>query len=112
MRYKIVLNTGAYGVGISKAGVDWLLANGASPEVVEACEYREGEVWYASNMDRHDSLFVAMVEALGEGAGDESSSLRVVEIDGPLYRVVDYDSYEVVETPETAKWSDARKGGE
>jgi hypothetical protein len=107
--YKVVINSGSYGVGISEAGVAWLLAHGAGPEKVEADKYDDGEVRYYSNMERHDPLFVAMVEALGDAAGDERCSLRVEEIASPLYRIVDYDSYEVVETPETAKWSDARK---
>lgn len=55
------------------------------------------------NLPRHDLDLVKVVETL------PSADLQVEEIPGSIYRIVEYDGFETIETPESIKWIDASK---
>lgn len=59
---------------------------------------------YDSGFDRADPDLVAVVEELGEKASTSLSNLKIEEVEGQ-YRIVEYDGFETVETPESIKWS-------
>ena len=52
---------------------------------------------------RHHPLLVKVVEELAEKASGPHSKLEIKEVNGP-YRIVEYDGWETVETPETIDW--------
>ena len=53
---------------------------------------------------RHDKDLVEIVEELGEEANGSCASLSIEKIDTPMYRIVDYDGCETVETPDSIGW--------
>lgn len=83
---KVVINTCYGGFGMSDKMIAWLHEHGANG----------GDVFA---LKRHDKLLVEAVENLGSEASAEHSSLTVVEIQGNIYRITDYDGWESIETP-------------
>ena len=62
------------------------------------------EIW-VGDIPRHHPILIQVVELLGDAAGDDYSSLEVVEITGNQYRISEYDGYESVQTPENMMWT-------
>lgn len=52
---------------------------------------------------RHHPILVQVVEELGEEASGDCADLQIAEVDG-IYRIIEYDGYEDVETPDTTNW--------
>lgn len=89
MSHKIVINTCYGGFGLSSEAIEWLESRGANDTY---------------ELSRHDPLLVECVETLGEKANSPYSRLAVIEIEGNLYRVEEYDGKEWIEQPENMKW--------
>ena len=68
----------------------------------DICDERYGCDIY--ELDRHDPRLVSLVEEFDQELCDECCQLAVVEIDSNKYRIVDYDGYESVETPDDIIW--------
>ena len=111
--FKVVVNGCFGGYGVSEKGVEWLLANGASPEKVRVQDSGLTDsrwVYTVCTLERHDPLLVKMVETLGsEAASGDHAALEVRELGQPLYRINEYDGSESVEEPGQAVWTDASK---
>jgi len=88
-KHKVVINTCYGGFGLSDKAIDWMNEHGAN--VGQYSDY---------DIERHNPILVACVEALGKEAGDTFSDLSVVEIEGSRYRVDEYDGKEWVVTPD------------
>lgn len=93
---KVVYNACYGGFGISQEGVSFLINDGVlSP---------------TGSISRHHPSLVKMVETLGSNrASGAFASLAIEEIAGDRYRIVEYDGFESVETPESIEWIDATK---
>lgn len=89
MSHKIVINTCYGGFGLSEEAIKWLEDRGV------------GDTY---ELSRHDPLLVECVETLKEKANNPYSRLAVIEIDGNLYRVEEYDGKEWIEQPEKMEW--------
>jgi len=87
-KHKIVINTCYGGFGLSNKAVDWMKERGVDVESL------------CGDVERHNPVLVACVEALGKEANDNFSDLAVIEIEGTRYRVDDYDGYEWAVTPD------------
>lgn len=60
---------------------------------------------YEIGDNRTDPVLVQVVEELGVEANDNYSHLMIAELPaGSLYRIVEYDGLEYIETPETINW--------
>ena len=59
------------------------------------------------DIPRHNPYLVQVVEELGKGASGLFADLKIVEIDQPLYNIVEYDGCEFVETPSDTNWINA-----
>lgn len=113
MGFKVVINKCYGGFDVSEKGVEWLLANGASPEKVGVQDSGLTDSKWVSTfctLERHDPLLVKMVETLGsEAASGDHAALDVRVLGQPLYRINEYDGSESVEEPGQAAWTDARE---
>ena len=121
--YKIVINDRHGGFGLSNKAIDWLKTHGIEVDdsghiIDEECKKDPHYCNFASISDytgiignfekpieRHNPLLVQCVEELGEEASGKFCSLIVVEIEGNLYRIQDYDGLEYVETPGDIDWT-------
>ena len=60
---------------------------------------------FVTNISRHNTKLVEVVEALGKLASGKYSTLKVQEVNGP-YRIVKNEGFEYIETQESVKWID------
>lgn len=91
---KLVINT-CYGeFSFSEEAIDRLRALGEN--ISRVC----GDC----NIPRHNQNLVSVVEELGPSASGEFARLRVVDVPGNKYRIVDHDGKEDVETPDDIPW--------
>jgi len=95
MSHKIVINTCYGGFGLSDEAIKWLESRGVDDTY---------------ELSRHDPLLVECVETLKEKANNPYSRLAVIEIDGNLYRVEEYDGKEWIEQPEKMEWIKIEEG--
>ena len=95
MSHKIVINTCYGGFGLSDEAIKWLESRGVDDTY---------------ELSRHDPLLVECVETLGEKANSPYSRLAVIEIEGNLYRVEEYDGKEWIEQPEKMEWIKIEEG--
>ena len=49
-------------------------------------------------------LGVTVFDEMGEAMADGPCTLAVVEVEGPRYRVTEYDGWEAVQTPGDIEW--------
>jgi hypothetical protein len=56
------------------------------------------------HMDRTDPYLIRVVEQLRDAANGNVAKLEVVEFDGNLYRICQYEGLEWLETPSTIEW--------
>lgn len=96
MGAKVVYNAGYGGFSLSNAAAR-SLNNRKGADVVDVkFGFYDGP--------RHDADLVAVVEALGAAASGRYSNLCITEITGDLYRIDEYDGYEVVQEPDDIVW--------
>ena len=130
---KVVINNCYGGYSLSYKATKWLAEHGlkeAEEEISEISEiaaylekdnehnqitrlYRqyhsiEDESFYPG-IPRHHPLLIQCVEELGEEAGGTRAALIVVEFEGDLYRIDEYDGMESIETPDCLNWIDSSK---
>ena len=59
-----------------------------------------------NNVDRKDENLIKIIETLGRKVASTSlSNLKIAEVKDK-WRIVEYDGWETVETPESIKWND------
>jgi len=105
---KVVYNDCYGGFGLSNEAIDWLLERGSKYiRLHEDSRFKRKGVW--DEGPRHDPLLVECVETLGKEASDQFAKLAIVEIQGPLYRVDEYDGMEYIQEPDDIDWVDVRK---
>lgn len=97
---KIVINTCGGGYSLSDEAVRWLLENGSEETKNSIAKY--GDAAFSHN--RHNQDLVKCVETLGKRASGECAKLEIRHIEGNQYRIIEYDGYESVETPESIHW--------
>lgn len=107
MTTKIVIYPYYGGFEISRLCAELMAASGhaAAKELLKDCPGGEDD-WYGDiECPRHDPVLVKAVEELGHKAGtDPDRILAIMEIEGSVYRIGQYDGFEYVETPETITW--------
>lgn len=67
-------------------------------------EQYSGQTLSCRDFARHDPVLVQVVEELGSAANNRFSQLEVVEIEGRMYRIDEYDGMEGVEVPDSIEW--------
>jgi hypothetical protein len=98
---KIVVNRCFGGYSLSEEAERWLLENGNEDTKIAVAKLG----YIAFNCNRHNQDLVKCVEALGEAASGEDAKLEIRHIEGNQYRIIEYDGYESVETPESIQWT-------
>jgi len=92
MMNKVVLNCCYGGFNLSNNAYKWLNDNyGLS-------------VKESDDLPRHDKRLVECVETLGKKVNGCCSSLSVMDFNGNMYRIVEYDGYESLQTPNNVDW--------
>jgi hypothetical protein len=89
---KVVFSNSHTGFRLSDHALMWLAEKGVVDNKLRS--YRFG------NVARHDPLLVAVIEKMGVDACGKRSVLRVCEIPGKQYTIVEYDGAEEVFFPE------------
>lgn len=106
---KVVINDSYGGFDISKTAYDWLKEHGMSEKLIDCVEdtlgFQEDLVYCNYYGPRHHPLLIQCVEELGNKASGYFADLIVVEFDGDLYRITDYDGKESIEIPTTQFWN-------
>lgn len=122
---KIVIVADHGGFDLSKKACEWLKAHGlevdhsgyliddecrqdpvyASPIFKGPNEY-DGLLGNSDKppIERHHPLLIQCVEELGEEANGRFAKFKIVEIPGNLYRILEWDGLEWVETPDSIDW--------
>lgn len=88
---KVVYNSEYGGFCLSKQALDLLISKGVSISEIE--DYKYGKV------KRHDPKLVSVVEQLGDEASSDISSLKIYNLNGNQYRIMNYDGLETIEIP-------------
>lgn len=102
---KAVINTCYGGFRISEEAYNWLKEHGIDEHYIGCYPIFENKkCLYRYDGPRHHPLLIQCVEELGEKASDAFANLEVVEFEGDLYRIDEYDGYEAVETPDDLHW--------
>lgn len=104
---KVVYNDCFGGFEISLNAMEWLAENGRDEIKAIAKKYLQkfpnGEEkfsFFRPNIQRHNPDLVRCVETLGSKASGKFAKLKVHELKGNRYRIVDYDGWEEVYEPE------------
>ena len=95
---KVVINTCYGGFGLSAFAINMMEERG-----YKVTRYNFGS-YLDSDIARHNEDLIEVVEILGEDANGMCAELTIVEFDGNVYRIDEYDGYESVVTPEDQKW--------
>lgn len=95
---KVVINTCYGGFGLSDFAVKMMEERG-----YKVNHYAFGS-YLNSDIARHNEDLLEVVEILGEDANGMCAELTIVEFDGNVYRIDEYDGLESVVTPEDQKW--------
>ena len=90
--HEIVINNDYGGFSLSDKAVKWLNAHGKNME--------DGY----DSISRMDPLLIECVKTLGKEADGDYAHLQVVMFDGNKYRIIEYDGWESLETPDTINW--------
>lgn len=80
--------------------------------VLKGEAYGDGSIcnsdWDSHHVDvpRTDPTLIKVIEQLGEKAGGMCSNLKIANLpEGTRYRIVEYDGFESVKTPDDYEWS-------
>jgi len=101
LKTKIAINTAYGGFGLSPE---------ASEMLNELKNIKEGDKDYVNpeygyiNIPRYDKDLIKVIETLGEKAYGDMSEISIYEVEGPLFRVEEYDGYESLVTPDSQQW--------
>ena len=69
-------------------------------------DVEENKVFYDRRIERDDPVLVQVVEKLGDKANGECAKLYIEDIPkGTLYRITEYDGYELIETKYDTDWN-------
>ena len=90
--HKVVINDCYGGFALSREAEDWLYDNYG----LKADAYLD--------LTRHDPRLVKCVETLGEKANSTFSRLKIVEIEGRIYIIENYDGKETIIQPDDIDW--------
>lgn len=107
---KVVLNKCYGGFKLSQKAINWFLKHNLFTNLIH--EYEEIEPLFDGKyyieawlIPRHHPALINCVEALKEDASSDYSNLEVVEFEGDLYRIKEYDGWESIETPNNIHWT-------
>lgn len=95
---KVVINTCYGGFGLSSFAINMMEERGYKVNRYDFGSYLD------SDIARHNEDLIEVVEILGEDANGMCAELTIVEFDGNVYRIDEYDGYESLVTPENQKW--------
>ena len=103
---KVVISTCFGGFGLSKAAGLRLQALGSSKVELYTYHKNTPDEMTLVHWDgtRHDPRLVQTVEELGSEANGPNANLKIVEVQGCKYRILQNDGAEYVETPDTLEW--------
>lgn len=108
---KIVINDCYGGFNVSQEVIQWMIDNGLEEKYYKINHKYNPESKYDTkiylctwDIPRHHPLLVQAVEKFQEEADGLCSSLKIVEIEGNVYRINEYDGWETVQTPDDVKW--------
>ena len=95
---RVVINTCYGGFGLSAFAIDMMEQRGYKVNRYDFGSYLD------SDIDRHNEDLIEVVEILGEDANGMCAELTIVEFEGNVYQIDEYDGYESVVTPEGQSW--------
>ena len=112
---RVLINNCWGGFNISEAGALRLRELGMAVEVeydewvYDKVTHRDAHVHLPDDLERHDPRLLQCFDELGQAMAGSSCELKAVEVwpdDGGsvLYRIVEHDGWERVETPESIDW--------
>ena len=88
--HKVVINTCFGGFLLSNVAQNWL------QEHYNISNFKE--------LSRHDYRLVECIEALGDKASGTFSELKIIEIEGRVYKIDEYDGNETIIEPDDINW--------
>lgn len=103
---KAVINCCYGGFGISEEAYNWLKEHNINEEFISKYMNFDRGFRYGYGGPRHHPFLIQCVEELGEKASGWLSDLKVVEFEGNLYRINEYDGYESIDIPSDLIWKD------
>lgn len=95
---RVVINTCYGGFGLSDFAIDMMEQRGYKVNRYDFGSYLDTDI------DRHNEDLLEVVEILGEDANGSCAELTIVEFDGNVYQIDEYDGYESIVTPEGQRW--------
>lgn len=95
---KVVINTCFGGFGLSDSAMDMMVQRGYK---VERATYGS---YFETDIDRHNEDLIDVIETLGDEANGRFADLTIVEFEGNVYQIDEYDGYESLLTPEGQRW--------
>lgn len=108
---KVVINNDYGGFNVSEEVLQWMIDNGLEEKYYSINDKYNPENKYDTkiylhtyDIPRHHPLLVQAVEKFQKEANGLLSSLKIVEIEGNIYRIDEYDGWETVQTPDTIEW--------
>ncbi len=108
MRTKVVYNACFGGFSLSKKAALRLSELGVSEmtEQLKSNESRPGIFGdsFHTDLPRHDSRLVRVIEDLGEEANGPFADLQITKLSGNRYRIDEYDGSEGVQEPDDIDW--------
>lgn len=102
---KAVLNKCYGGFSISEEAYNWLKEHNIDEELIDKHKSSIRGFHYGYYGPRHHPLFIQCVEELKEKASGSFANLEVVEFEGDLYHIREYDGIESIETPNSIIWT-------
>lgn len=94
---KVVINSCYGGFSLSKEASEYL-----NERYNIGINIRFG--FLPDGVSRHDWRLVEAVEKFGEDASRSYSKLEIKEIESMVYRIDEYDGFEIVVTPDLIDW--------
>jgi hypothetical protein len=104
---RVLINNQYGGFGVSEAAAYRLRELGVTVCVDVDVDSFDGSrrVWVGRvPCARHDARLLQVFDEMGEAMADGPCTLAVVEVEGPRYRVTEYDGWEAVQTPGDIEW--------
>lgn len=104
---RVLINNQYGGFGVSEAAAYRLRELGVTVCVeVDTDPFDGSRVAYVGRVPcaRHDARLLQVWDEMGEAMADGPCTLAVVEVEGPRYRVTEYDGWEAVQTPDDIEW--------